>query len=214
MKFLVTAGPTREYLDPVRYLSNRSTGRMGYAVAVAAAERGHEVVLISGPVALPRPAGVRIVDIVSARDLLAAVSEHVSASDVLVMCAAVADWRPRGVSDRKLKKRTQSPTLELVPNPDILTEVLPRKGSRLFIGFAAETDDVLEEARGKLVRKGLDMIVANDVTLPGAGFEVETNIVTLLTADRVEPLPLMSKADVAMRIVAWAEARAVARAER
>lgn len=211
MKFLVTAGPTREYLDPIRYLSNRSTGRMGYAVAAAAAARGHEVVLISGPVTLPRPEGVHVVDVVSARELLAAVSNHLSASDALVMCAAVADWRPREVADRKLKKRTMSPVLELVPNPDILSEVLPLKESRLFIGFAAETDDVLEEARNKLVRKGLDMIVANDVTRPGAGFEVETNIVTFLTAESVEPLPLMSKADVAMRIVAWVESRAEAR---
>jgi len=205
MKLLVTAGPTREYLDPIRYLSNRSTGRMGYAVAAAASARGHEVVLISGPVALPRPAGVSVVDVVSARDMLAAVSEHLPASDVLVMCAAVADWRPSEVSERKLKKRMMSPVLELVANPDILGEVLPYKGERLFIGFAAETDDVLEEARGKLVRKGLDMIVANDVTRPGAGFEVETNIVTLLTAERTDPLPLMSKADVATRIVIWAE---------
>lgn len=205
MKFLITAGPTREYLDPIRYLSNRSTGRMGYAVAAVASARGHEVVLISGPVALQRPPSVRVVDVVSARDMLAAVSGHVATSDVLIMCAAVADWRPRAMSERKLKKRMMSPVLELVSNPDILGEVLPSKGNRLFIGFAAETDDVLEEARGKLVRKGLDMIVANDVTCPGAGFEVDTNIVTFLTADSIEPLPLMSKADVATRIVVWAE---------
>lgn len=205
MKFLVTAGPTREYLDPVRYLSNRSTGRMGYAVASAAAARGHAVTLISGPVVLPRPEGVRVVGVVSARDMLAAVSEHLAVNEVLVMCAAVADWRPSEVSKRKLKKRTMSPMLELVANPDILREVLSRKGERLFIGFAAETDDMLEEARGKLERKGLDMIVANDVTRPGAGFEGDTNIVTFLTAKSTEPLPLMSKADVAARIVTWAE---------
>lgn len=205
MKFLVTAGPTREFLDPVRYLSNRSSGRMGYAVARAAVSGGHEVILISGPVSIPPPDGVEFVDVVSARDLLEAVASRIAGCDVLVMCAAVADWRPKAFSDIKLKKRGMSPLLELEPNPDILAEVLPLKGGKIYIGFAAETNDLMEEARGKLQRKGLDLIVANDVTKPGAGFEVDTNIVTLITAMGAESLPLMSKADVATRIVAWAE---------
>ena len=208
MKFLVTAGPTREYLDPVRYLSNRSSGRMGYAIARVAHARGHEVVLVSGPVSIEPPNGVVSVDVVSARDMLEAVSSRIADCDVLVMCAAVADWRPKAFSEIKLKKRGMSPVLELEPNPDILANVLPLKGDRTYIGFAAETNDVMEEARGKLLRKGLDMIVANDVTRSGAGFEVETNIVTLITAEGgVEALPLMSKAEVAERIVAWVEER-------
>jgi len=178
---------------------------MGYAVASAALSRGHDVVLVSGPVSISPPDGVAFVDVVSARDMLEAVASRLSECDVLVMCAAVADWRPKAFSGMKLKKRGMSPVLELEPNPDILTEMRPLKNGKIYIGFAAETNDMLAEARGKLERKGLDMIVANDVTKPGAGFEVETNIVTFITADGAEPLPLMSKADVATRIVAWAE---------
>jgi phosphopantothenoylcysteine decarboxylase/phosphopantothenate--cysteine ligase len=212
MKMLVTAGPTREFLDPVRFLSNRSSGRMGYAIAAAAASRGHEVVLVSGPVSLSPPEGVQTVDVVSAQEMLDAVSARVAWCEALVMCAAVADWRPKVRSAVKLKKRGMSATLELEPNPDILCAVSPLKGGRLFIGFAAETNDVMEEARGKLSRKGLDLIVANDVTKPGAGFEVETNIVTLIPAEGpAEALPLMSKSDVAFRIVAWAEQAHAAR---
>lgn len=212
MKILVTAGPTREFLDPVRFLSNRSSGRMGYAIAEAAASRGHEVVLVSGPVSLRPPEGVEVVDVVSAQEMLGAVTARIAWCEVLVMCAAVADWRPKVRSELKLKKRGMSATLELVPNPDILSAVAPLKGNRLFIGFAAETNDVMEEARGKLSRKGLDMIVANDVTQPGAGFEVDTNIVTLIAdAGTEEALPLMSKSDVAVRILAWAEKALAAR---
>ena len=206
MNVLVTAGPTREYLDPVRFLSNRSTGRMGYAIAEAAVARGHNVVLVSGPVSLKPPRVSQFVPVVSARDMLDAVSQNLAACEVLVMCAAVADWRPKTYSDIKLKKRGMAATLELVPNPDILSAIAPQKGNRIFIGFAAETNDVLDEARGKLVRKGLDMIVANDVTQPGAGFEVETNIVTLMPAEgSAWALPIMSKTDVAVAIIEWAE---------
>ncbi len=207
MRILVTAGPTREFLDPVRFLSNRSTGKMGYAVASRAAARGHEVVLVSGPVALAEPDGVRVVPVVSARDLLAAVEGNLPACDALVMTAAVADWRPAEVSPVKLKKRTMRATLELMPNPDILKTIRPLKENRIFVGFAAETNDVLEEARGKLERKGLDLIVANDVTQPGAGFEVDTNRVTFVTKDGITPYPLQSKLDVADRILDWIEAR-------
>ncbi len=182
---------------------------MGYALAEAARDRGHDVVLVSGPVALPPPEGVEVVDIVSALDMLAAVSARLPWCDTLIMCAAVADWRPASCSAVKLKKRAMEAQLTLVPNPDILAELAPKKAGRLFIGFAAETHDLLAEAQGKLARKGLDLIVANDVTQPGAGFETATNIVTLVAPDAPpQPLPLMSKRAVADRILAWAEAKA------
>ncbi len=208
MRFLVTAGPTREHLDPVRFLTNRSTGKMGFAVAAAAVAAGHEVVLVSGPVSLPTPEGVERVDIVSARDLLAAVEERLPESDVLVMTAAVADWRPKATSATKLKKGTMNPVLELEPNPDILRTIAPLKGDRLFIGFAAETGDPVPEARRKLAAKGLDLVVANDVSLPDSGFAVDTNRVTFVTPRNLSFLPLLKKTEVAVRIVAWAEANA------
>jgi len=206
MKLLITAGPTREHLDPVRFLSNRSTGKMGFAVAQAAAERGHSVTLVAGPVSLPTPAGVARVDVVSALDMLAAVEKLLPDQDALVMSAAVADWRPKCTSAHKLKKSGMNPLLELEPNPDILKTIRPSKGKRLFVGFAAETGDPLAEAQRKLVSKGLDLIVANDVTQPDAGFAVDTNRVTLLSND--EPtvvLPLQSKLDVGRTIVRWLE---------
>lgn len=208
MKFLVTAGPTREHLDPVRFLSNRSTGRMGFAVAAAAAERGHAVTLVAGPVALSAPAGVRRVDVVSARAMLAEVQRLLPEHDVLVMTAAVADWRPKDCSALKLKKSAMHPVVELEPNPDILLTVRPLKGERIFVGFAAETGDPAAEARRKLEEKGLDLIVANDVTQPDAGFAVETNRVTLLSRDG-EPvrLPLQSKLEVGRALIAWIEER-------
>jgi phosphopantothenoylcysteine decarboxylase/phosphopantothenate--cysteine ligase len=206
MHFLVTAGPTREHLDPVRFLSNRSTGKMGFAVAAQAAAAGHHVVLVAGPVALPTPAGVTRVDVVSALDLLAAVQRHLPQADALVMAAAVADWRPRSVSAVKLKKAGMHPTLELEPNPDVLLAVRPLKEGRIFVGFAAETGDPLPEARRKLIAKGLDLIVANDVSQPDAGFAVDTNRVVLLPRDGApETLPLLSKQEVAARIVRWIE---------
>lgn len=206
MKILITAGPTREHLDPVRFLSNRSSGKMGFALARAAAERGHEVALIAGPVALPTPDGVIRTDVVSAREMLAAVERLLPAHNALVMCAAVADWRPRQIRLAKLKKAAMPPVLELEPNPDILATVRGLKGNRLFVGFAAETGDPLAEAQRKLEAKGLDLIVANDVTLPDAGFEVDTNRVTLIAKNAApEPLPLLSKREVGLRIVAWLE---------
>jgi putative hydrolase of HD superfamily len=209
MRVLVTAGPTREFIDPVRYISNRSSGKMGYAVAVAARDRGHEVVLVSGPVAgLPPPHGVRTVPVVTAADMLAAVESHLDWSDVLIMSAAVADWRPAEPAGRKLKKLDQLAELRLEPTADILMTVAPRKGTRTFVGFAAETHDMLSEARRKLGRKGLDAIVANDVSRSDAGFDVETNQVTLVTsAGEAEEWPLMTKAAVAERLVEWVEVR-------
>ena len=205
MRFLVSAGPTREYLDPVRFLSNRSTGKMGFAVAEAAVAAGHEVVLVAGPVTLPTPDGVRRIDVVSAREMLAALERELPPADILVMTAAVADWRPKSVSPVKLKKAGMAATLELEPNPDILRTLAPHKGRRVFVGFAAETGDPAEEARRKLVAKGLDLICANDVTQPGAGFGVDTNVVTFYGRDGEKTaLPLMSKRAVADRVVARA----------
>lgn len=206
MNLLVTAGPTREYLDPIRFLSNRSTGKMGFAVAERARARGHAVTLVAGPVALPPPDGVDWVPVVSARDMLAAVERLFPACDALVMTAAVADWRPKTTAATKLKKHTMSAVLELEPNPDILLTLRPHKGHRTVVGFAAETDHVLEEADRKLERKGLDLIVANDVTQPDAGFEVDTNRVVFLTRGAApRALPLLSKPEVADAILNWIE---------
>ena len=209
MKFVVTAGPTREYLDPVRFLSNPSTGKMGFAVARAAAMRGHEVALVAGPVSLKTPKGVRRIDVTSARDMLAAVEEEMAKAKsvkptVFVSTAAVADWRPAKCAPRKLKKGQMSDTLKLVRNPDILKTVARRtkhqapariaRASTIFVGFAAETNDVIAEARRKCREKNLDMIVANDVTEKGSGFGVDTNRVTLVRKDgSVDRLPLMTK---------------------
>ena len=204
LSFVVTAGPTREFLDPVRFLSNPSTGKMGFAVARAAAARGHEAVLVAGPVSLKTPKGVSRVDVVSARDMLAAVEDALGriaangGEPVLVATAAVADWRPAKCAAKKLKKSEMDGVVRLVRNPDILKSVeCARK-----VGFAAETGDVTAEASRKCREKGLEMIVANDVTEKGAGFGADTNRVTILKPDgsRVR-LPLMSKQAVARRIV-------------
>jgi phosphopantothenoylcysteine decarboxylase/phosphopantothenate--cysteine ligase len=206
MNLLVTAGPTREHLDPVRFLSNRSTGKMGFAIAQAAAERGHAVTLVAGPVTLPTPLGATRVDVVSALDMLDAVQRHLPQHDALVMCAAVADWRPKLTSTTKLKKSAMSAVLELAPNPDILETLRSLKGTRLFVGFAAETGDPTAEALRKLTAKGLDLIVANDVTQSDAGFAVDTNRVTFISAtEPTTALPLQSKLDVGREIVAWLE---------
>jgi len=205
MKFVVTAGPTREHIDPVRFLSNPSTGKMGFAVARAAAERGHEAVLVAGPVSLKTPKGVRRVDVTSAREMLAVVEGEIAEDSVFVATAAVADWRPAECAAKKLKKRDMTGVLKLVRNPDVLKTVKCRRK----IGFAAETNDVIAEAARKCREKGLEMIVANDVTAKGAGFGTDTNRVTFLRKDgSVESLPLMSKLAVARRIVRFAESLA------
>ena len=220
LRFVITAGPTREHIDPVRFLSNPSTGKMGFAVARAAARRGHDVTLVAGPVSLKTPKGVRRVDVTSARDMLAAAEEALAGRHaqkrsrdpltVFVATAAVADWRPAKCAARKLKKGQMSDTLKLVRNPDILKTLSLRAAreprTTLFIGFAAETNDVISEARRKCREKGLEMIVANDVTKKGSGFGTDTNRVTFLRKDgSAERLPLMSKAAVATRIVCAAE---------
>lgn len=215
MNLLVTAGPTREPLDPVRFLSNRSSGKMGYAVAAVAKERGHEVVLVSGPVALDPPAGVQVVRVTTADEMCAAVEGRIGWCDALVMAAAVADWRPVQAREQKIKKAEGLSVLHLERTPDILRRVMARKGGRVFVGFAAETESVLDEARRKLMEKGLDLIVANDVSRRDAGFEVDTNQVALLARDgSAEKLPLMSKREVASRIVTWVETHAGGRAGR
>jgi len=200
-RVLVTAGPNREPLDPVRFLSNRSTGRMGYALAAAAWRRGADVVLVSGPTALATPHGVRSVRVGTAAEMRAAVTREFDAATLLFMAAAVADYRPAQVAAKKLKKGNGPLQLELERTVDILGELKGRAGDRLVVGFAAETDHVLANAQRKLASKGLDLIVANDVSRSDAGFEVDTNAVTLIDASGRVEVPLASKDDVADRIL-------------
>lgn len=203
LRVMVTAGPSREALDPVRYISNRSSGKMGYAIAQAAQKRGAEVTLLSGPVAIEAPQGVKLVPFTTTQDLLDRASELAQEQDLLIQAAAPADYRAKEVAPQKIKKQGGEPmTFTLVENPDVAATLGKAKRSgQVFVGFAAETNDVLAHARDKLARKNLDMIVANDVTRPGAGFDVDTNIVTLITKDGQEALPMMSKAEVAQRIL-------------
>lgn len=203
LRVMVTAGPSREALDPVRYISNRSSGKMGYAIAQAAQKRGAEVTLLSGPVAIEAPQGVKLVPFTTTQELLDRASELAEGQDLLIQAAAPADYRAKEVAPQKIKKQGGEPmTFTLVENPDVAATLGKAKRSgQVFVGFAAETNDVLAHARDKLARKNLDMIVANDVTRPGAGFDVDTNIVTLITKDGQEALPMMSKAEVAQRIL-------------
>ena len=203
LRVMVTAGPTREALDPVRYISNRSSGRMGYAIARAAQRRGAEVTLLSGPVAIECPQGVRLVPFTTTQDLLEQASALAGAQDIVIQAAAPADYRAREIAGQKIKKRGgEELVLRLVENPDVAAALgAAKRADQVFVGFAAETSDVLANAQGKLVRKNLDMIVANDVTQPGAGFDVNTNIVTLITREGSQPLPLMTKDEVADRIL-------------
>jgi phosphopantothenoylcysteine decarboxylase / phosphopantothenate---cysteine ligase len=199
---LVTAGPTLEDLDPVRFLTNRSSGKMGYALAEAAVYRGARAVLVSGPTHLEVPQGVDWVPVRSTEEMRNAVRERAPEASVVIMAAAVADYRPAAIEAQKLKRVGERFTLELEPTPDILAELGREKGHRILVGFAAETDRVAENARAKLSRKGADMIVANDVTQEGAGFDADTNIVTLFLRDGRElPLPKLAKFDVANRIL-------------
>jgi phosphopantothenoylcysteine decarboxylase / phosphopantothenate---cysteine ligase len=199
---LVTAGPTRENVDPVRYLTNRSSGKMGYAVAEAAARRGARVILISGPTSLEAPAGVERIDVRTAEEMHRAVLDKVSNCSIAVFAAAVSDYRPAEPNGQKIKRDSESFTLSLEPTPDILASVARNKGERFLVGFAAETDHVAENARKKLAAKNADLIVANDVTAEGAGFDYDTNIVTLFARDgRDLALPRMNKSEVAQRIL-------------
>jgi len=201
VRVLVTAGPTIEDIDPVRFVSNRSSGRMGFRLAEAARDRGAEVVLISGPTALAGPAGIEQVDVRSAEQMAAAVGERAPRADVVVMAAAVADYRPSHVAASKLKKGESALKLELVRTPDILRALGEDKGGRFLVGFAAETDDLLQNARKKLADKRLDLIVANDVTRSDAGFDSETNAAVLIDAQGGQvDVPLVLKRELAERV--------------
>ena len=207
-KVLVTAAGTREPIDPVRFLGNRSTGRMGFAVAAEAARRGAEVTLIAGPTSLRAPAGVRRIDVETAQEMRAAVLAAYDAADIVIKTAAVADYRPATVAEHKIKKSEGELTLTLVRNPDILYELGQKKIRQVLVGFAAETRDVAAYARAKLAKKNLDFIVANNVAESDAGFGAETNRVTIYGADGSEErYPLLSKAEVAAHILDKAQSR-------
>jgi phosphopantothenoylcysteine decarboxylase/phosphopantothenate--cysteine ligase len=195
---LVTAGPTQEPLDPVRFISNYSSGKMGYALAVAARRRGASVTLVSGPVSLSPPPGVEFVPVKTALQMRDAVLSRLENETVLIKAAAVADYRPAVCEELKIKKKEGEMTLRLERNPDIISEIARQKGSRIVVGFSMESDHLLEHARKKLFEKGMDFIVANDITEVGAGFGVDTNIVRILDCEGgMEELPLLSKIEVA-----------------
>ncbi len=199
---LVTAGPTCEDLDPVRFLTNRSSGKMGYAIADASVRRGAHVILVSGPTDLRIPESVDWVPVRTTEEMRTAVLERCGEANIVIMAAAVADYRPAASQAQKLKRGDAGLTIELEPTPDILAQLGGNKGGRTIVGFAAETERIAENARAKLQRKGADIIVANDVTQEGAGFDTDTNIVTLFLRDGREiPLPKLSKFDVANRIL-------------
>jgi len=201
---LVTAGPTREYLDPVRFLSNRSSGKMGYAIARAAWRRGARVRLVSGPAALADPHGVTTVRVESAAEMLTATAAEIAETSVVIAAAAVADYRPGRRIEEKRAKTEGRTSLSLETTPDVVASLArstTRREDLIVVGFAAETHDVTTRARAKLARKSLDLIVANDVTQPGAGFDVDTNQVTLIDRDGVTPLPRLEKAEVADAIL-------------
>jgi phosphopantothenoylcysteine decarboxylase / phosphopantothenate---cysteine ligase len=183
LNFLITAGPTREFIDPVRFISNRSSGKMGFALAEAAVKAGHSVVLISGPVALENPQGAKVINVVSAEEMHKAVRAQIDSADVLIMCAAVSDYRPVSVHLKKMKKKPENLTLQLVPTTDILREIGNNKKDKFVIGFAAESDNLIENAKKKMSEKNLDMIVANPITESDAGFESDTNRVTMISKD-------------------------------
>ncbi len=198
LRFLITAGPTREFFDPIRYISNRSSGKMGYAIAAACRKISPHVTLVTGPVTLPEPAGVKCVPVTTAAEMAREVFRRYAKADVVIMTAAVCDYRPRRVASKKLKKTGQRLVLELEPTTDILLELGKRKRRQILIGFAAETDELERHALDKLRRKRLDLIVANDAS----AFDADTNCVTLFFADgRVERLPEMSKWKVARQLL-------------
>lgn len=201
-KVMITAGPTREKVDPVRYFTNHSSGKMGYAIAEAAYQMGAEVTLISGPVAIAPPSGVTVIRVESADEMHQEVLNRFSEMDIVIKSAAVADYRPRIVSDQKMKKQDGSLTIEMERTKDILKDLGERKENQILVGFAAETENVEEYALRKLQKKNLDMIVANNVTLAGAGFGTDTNIVTMYkkSGEKME-LPVLSKQEVAKQIL-------------
>ena len=205
MKILITAGPTREPLDPVRYLTNRSSGKMGYALAQAALEAGHQVTLISGPTALTAPEGVSLIRIETARQMFEAVRDHLVGQDVAIFSAAVADYRPAAVAEQKIKKTGDTLTLTLEKTEDILGSARSLFGYTGFlVGFAAETQHLLAHAQEKRQRKGCDLLIANDVSQPGIGFDSGENEVTLCLPDAAPiPLPRQTKAALARELLAF-----------
>lgn len=195
---LLTAGPTMEAIDPMRYITNHSSGKMGYAIAASAAKRGAEVTLVSGPTQLDCPKGVKRIDVKSARQMYEAVHEHFEWADAVIKTAAVADYRPENESTHKIKKDGHAMTLSLVPNPDILQSLGEAKKHQVLVGFAAETDHVIEYAKNKIEKKHLDFIVANNIAQAGAGFKGDTNIATIIKADGdMKAYPQMTKSELA-----------------
>ena len=201
VRIAVTAGPTQEPLDPVRYLTNHSTGKMGYALARAAAMRGADVTLIHGETALPPVKFTTDVPVTTAQDLYEAVTDRFDTTDVLIMAAAVADYRPVTVASDKIKKKDGDLSIPVERTPDILGTIGPQKTHQFLCGFSMETKDLVENSSAKLAKKNLDMVVANNLKVAGAGFGVDTNVVTFITPDGTRELPLMSKADVADAIL-------------
>ena len=203
LRLLVTAGPTREAIDPVRFLTNRSSGKMGYAIAEAALQRGAQVTLVSGPVSIAAPAGAQVVPVSSTQDLLDRMLALCPQQDIVIQAAAPADYRAAEIAPQKLKKQGDAGlTLALAPTPDVAKAVgAQKKPGQTLVGFAAETENLAANARKKLESKNLDMIVANDVTRPGAGFDVDTNIAMLITAEGMTELPIMSKRELADAIL-------------
>jgi phosphopantothenoylcysteine decarboxylase / phosphopantothenate---cysteine ligase len=198
---LITAGPTQEAIDPVRFLSNRSSGKMGFAVAEAALARGADVTLITGPVAIAAPQGARTISVRTASEMYEAVKGNLANATIVVMAAAVADYRPTNIQQQKIKKNGSALVLDLEPTDDILATVARDSGSRIVIGFAAETENVIENASKKLRQKGADLIVANDVSACDSGFDVDTNRIALVSSEGVVELPLLSKREAAARII-------------
>ena len=197
---LVTAGPTYEAIDPVRFIGNRSSGKMGYAIAEAALRRGARVILVSGPTALQPPSAAEVIQVESAQQMRDAVLQHFDAATTVIMTAAIADYRPSQIAEQKIK-REKAMQLELEPTSDILAELGKRRSQQVLIGFAAETENTLENARGKLIRKNADAIVLNDVLNPKIGFSSDRNAVTIISRDEVVEVPESSKFDVAQRVL-------------
>lgn len=201
-KILVTAGPTQEAIDPVRYITNHSTGKMGYAIAKVAAARGADVTLVSGPVNLNCPPGVNLINITSAEEMFKAVKQKAIQSDIIIKAAAVADYKPAVIAENKIKKSENDASIKLDRTNDILSYLGQNKKSGQFLcGFSMETENMLENSKAKLEKKNLDMIVANNLKVKGAGFGTDTNIVTIITKDKIEELPVMSKEEVADQLL-------------
>lgn len=199
---LITAGPTREPFDPVRFITNYSSGKMGYALATMAARRGAEVILVSGPSLMPVPPGVTFLSVGSAIEMRDTVMANVEGTTAIIKAAAVADYRPAVLSESKIKKKKGPLTLQLERNPDIIAEIGAKKGNRVLVGFAMESEDLIENARAKLLGKNMDLIVANDLHQAGAGFQGDTNIIKILDPQGgIEEVPLMDKMDIADRIL-------------